>query len=452
VGLKGDLVTQDLRFPSGFVWGVATASHQVEGDNTNNQWYAWERKARLVPSGLACDWWRHAEADFDRAQQMGITGMRLSLEWSRIEPDDGRWDDAAIERYRAMLRGLRERGIEPLVTLHHYTFPIWLERYGGFAGEEVIPRFARYATKCVETYGDLCDFWCTTNEPNVYALFGYISGTWPPGKKGALVSMIRAQANLLRAHAAGYRAIHAAQPAARVSLAHAVRVFDPANARSPLDRFAASWRDAGFNGLTLDALTLGRVRGLARGIAGDLGAVRDTYDFVGVNYYSRDMVAFDALRPQELFSRTFTPKHAQLMDDSVVFGETFGEIYPEGMRRVLQRLARMGKPIYVTENGVADRLDNRRPAALVRTLESLYRALQDGVDVRGYYHWSLIDNYEWAEGWNARFGLIAVDPSTQVRTPRPSAHLYERICRANALPEDVLDAYDVGVRYAPTER
>lgn len=433
----------DLRFPDGFVWGVASSSHQMEGGNTNNQWHAWEERGGIATgerSGLACDWWEHAEADFDRARDLGVNGLRLSLEWSRIEPRPGRWDDAALARYRGMLVALRARGVEPLVTLHHFTHPIWLEDRGGFANPEAITLFARYAAKCVEALGDLCDFWCTVNEPNIYAALGYILGTWPPGRKGDAIATVRVQSNLLRAHAAAYRALHSAQPGARVGIAHHIRIFDPARPQSALDRRVANAQDNGFNMFALDALDRGGVRGLPALLAGDLSSVRDTFDYVGVNYYSREMVTFDLTRPTELFGRRFTRPGAETMDGgaSAAIGETFGEIYPEGLERVLLRVSRYGRPIYVTENGFADAADARRPRALVRSLAALHSAIRRGTPVRGYYHWTLVDSFEWAEGWSARFGLIALDPHTQARTPRPSAGMYARICLANALPEDLM--------------
>src|SRR5262245_61823681 len=176
-----------LAFPKGFLWGVATSAHQVEGGNTNNSWYAWERSGHIhtgESAGLACDWWEHAERDFDLAQGMGLNALRLSLEWSRIEPQPGVWDKAALARYRQMLLGLRTRGLEPLVTLHHFTNPLWLEERGAFLAPDAAERFVRYATHAVEELGDLCDFWCTINEPNVYALIGYVVGYFPPGRTG----------------------------------------------------------------------------------------------------------------------------------------------------------------------------------------------------------------------------------------------------------------------------
>jgi beta-glucosidase len=241
---------QALTFPNGFLWGVATASHQCEGGNTNNQWYAWERAGHIKTGeacGRACDWWENAERDFDAAQQMGLNALRLSLEWSRIEPSPGQWDDRALTRYRQMLAALRARGIEPLVTLHHFTHPIWFEERGAFLAPDAVPLFTRYATHAVEALGGLCDFWCTVNEPNVYAIRGYQIGGAPPGKVGDLRGAVRAVSAMTRAHAAAYHEIHRLQPTAWVGWAQHYNIFDPARPASPLDRMVAGIQDSGFN-------------------------------------------------------------------------------------------------------------------------------------------------------------------------------------------------------------
>ena len=211
-----------FHFPDDFRWGVATAAHQVEGNNTNNDWWAWEQVqghvARGDVSGLACNWWEDAEDDFDRAAAMGINGLRLSVEWSRIEPQPGVFDDEALARYVEMADGLSGRGIEPMITLHHFTNPRWLAEAGGWEEAETVDRFARYVERVVEALAPTCDLWCTINEPNVYAYQGYLAGIWPPGRSdlGTAMKVIR---HLLLGHAAAYDAIHKIQPEARVGFA-----------------------------------------------------------------------------------------------------------------------------------------------------------------------------------------------------------------------------------------
>ncbi|HST90271.1 MAG TPA: family 1 glycosylhydrolase, partial [Ktedonobacterales bacterium] len=284
-----------LTFPAGFRWGVATSSHQCEGGNTANNWYAWEQAGHIKTgerAGLACDWWRNAERDFDLARDLGLNALRLSVEWSRIEPRPGKWDGAALTRYRQMLVGLHERGIEPMVTLHHFTNPLWFEERGGFLAADAMERFDRFTERVVTALGDLCDLWCTVNEPNVYAVQGYLFGAFPPGRKGDALAVLRVQAALARAHAAAYRTIHRIQPAARVGWAQNVNIFDPAHPGNPFDRLAAGLQDATFNDFFPRAVASGRAAFPLSLVAGDLRAVQDTCDYIGVNVYYRDLVAF----------------------------------------------------------------------------------------------------------------------------------------------------------------
>jgi beta-glucosidase len=383
-------------------------------------------------SRLACDWWESAEADFDRAAQMGLDTLRLSVEWSRVEPRPGVFDDSALERYAHMLQGLRERKIEPMVTLHHFSNPRWLAEQGGWEAPETIELFARFVHRVVEALGPYCDLWCTINEPNVYGYMGYLEGVFPPGQRdlGAAMRVIR---NLLVGHAAAYRAIHALQPQARVGLAHNMRILDPANSRSLLDRWAARLWDRAYNRAILTALTRGRwMLPLGFGLAWKL---RRTLDWIGLNYCTRDLVAFDFSQRQTLFGRRLHADGAELLDGA------YGEFYPQGIFRSLQRLARLGLPIYVTENGIPDGDDDQRPRYLLTHLNQIWHAIQLCYPVMGYYHWTLVDNFEWAEGWTLRFGLIALDPQTQARTPRRSAALYADIVRANAISAQIVDTY-----------
>jgi len=425
-----------FHFPADFKWGVATAAHQVEGDNIHNDWWAWEQTDGHIKkghtSGLACNWWENAEADFDRAAGMGLNALRLSVEWSRIEPRPGVFDDSALERYSQMLWGLRERNIEPMVTLHHFTNPLWLVEQGGWEAPEAAALFARFVRRVVEALGQHCDLWCTVNEPNVYGYMGYLEGVFPPGQSDLKTAM-RVIRHLLAGHAAAYREIHALQPHARVGLAHNMRIFDPVNPRSPLDRRVARMTDKVYNQAILTALARGRwTLPLGFGLAWKL---RRTLDWIGLNYYTRDLVAFDRTRGQALFGSRLHASDAELLDGG------YGEFYPRGMFRCLQRLAHLGLPIYITENGIPDDDDDQRPRYLLTHLHQVWRAIQVCYPVMGYYHWTQVDNFEWAEGWTLRFGLIALDPETQARTPRHSADLYAEIVQANAITSQVIDTY-----------
>ncbi|HIQ01683.1 MAG TPA: glycoside hydrolase family 1 protein [Anaerolineales bacterium] len=428
-------------FPPDFKWGTATSSYQVEGNNTNNDWWAWEQEEGHIKeghrSGLACNWWERAEEDFDRAAELGQNAHRLSVEWSRIEPEEGRFDDSALDRYRAMLQALRERGIEPMVTLHHFTNPLWLAEMGGWENPRAIPLFDRYAARVVEALGEFCDLWCTINEPNVVVFLGYVMEVFPPGKQDFRAAMGVGR-NLMRAHAAAYRRIHELQPQARVGFAHNIRIFDPANPRSPLDRRVAAWQNRAYNETFVAAVIRGRwLPPLGLGWALRL---RNTLDWVGLNYYTRDVVAFDRRMGHQLFGRNFHPEDAELMDGG------YGELYPEGMERSLRRLARLRLPIYVTENGIPDSDDDQRPRYLITHLHRVWRVIQGCHPVVGYYHWTLVDNFEWVEGWTLRFGLIEIDPETQARTFRRSAYLYRDIIRANGITPQIIDEYAPEIR------
>ncbi|OQA12160.1 MAG: Beta-glucosidase A [Chloroflexi bacterium ADurb.Bin360] len=349
-----------------------------------------------------------------------------------MEPEPGRFDNAVLERYREMLRGLQQRGLEPMVTLHHFSNPLWLEQQGAWINEGTISYFVRYVERIVKLLGDQVTLWCTINEPNVYAVMSYLYGLFPPGQRDFKATRVVLQ-NMLKAHGAAYRAIHRLQPAAKVGLAHNLRFFDPANPRSLLDRLVASVLDRGFNRATFDAVWKGWWS-LPMGF-GPAWSLRHTLDWVGLNYYTRDLVAFDRGAKETLFSRLTHAPDAELLDGG------YGELYPEGLRRAIKRLWRMRLPIYITENGIPDSDDDQRPAALLLHLHQLWKILQNNIPVQGYYHWTLVDNFEWAEGWTLPFGLIEMDPATGIRIPRPSADLYTAIVRGNAITPALLDAY-----------
>jgi beta-glucosidase len=418
----------------------------VEGGNTNNDWYAWEQGEGHIAggqkSGLACDWWNHAEADLELAAAMGQNAHRLSVEWSRIEPSEGKWDDAAMDRYRQMLRFMREQGIEPMVTLHHFTTPLWLAERGGWENPAIIPLFERFATKVVESLGEFCDVWVTINEPLIYGILGWLAGeprsemhhqiTFPPGKHD-MDLMLKVVENLFLGHGAAYYAIHRIQPQARVGVAHNLAYFQPLHPNSPLDRFVVGQRERLMNLSGLEATLHGHIPRL-------LGSRRvrelaNTSDFIGLNYYDRVVLTFDSASPGTLFSKQVVPARAEISDLN------YGEVYPEGIYHLLKRVSRYGKPIYITENGLPDADDDRRPVFLITHLRQVWKAVMQNVPVMGYYHWTLVDNFEWAEGWNLRFGLIEVNPETQERKLRRSGELYAEICKTNALTTDMVQRY-----------
>jgi len=430
--------TDALRFPPDFRWGTATSAHQFEGEQTDNDWSAWEGIPGNIADGTdasrACQWWagRYAE-DSDLAQSMGQNALRLSIEWSRVEPREGEWDGDALARYRDMLSALRARGLEPMVTLFHFTTPLWLAKKGGWENEAVVRYFERFVTKVVEACGDLVDLWCTINEPNIYAVQSYLLGIWPPQKRDMLATF-RVLRHQLLAHAFAYRAIHRLQPMGRAGLAQHLRIFDPFKPNSPLDRWAAWLQDRLFNQIVLTPPVDGVLR-FPLGLNTRVPEAVDSQDFIGLNYYCRDVVSFDITQPGLLFTRRFPMPGAEFSM------EGWGEIYPEGMYRLLKRLERYGKPIYITEVGVPDNDDSKRPRMILTHLAAVCRALAEGVPVKGLYFWSLVDNFEWAEGFSARFGLAHLDLETGQRTLKRSGRLYSEICRAGAITVDIVERY-----------
>jgi beta-glucosidase len=430
-----------LTFPERFLWGTATAAHQVEGNNTNNDWWQFEQQPGAIwhgdRSGLACNWWQNAERDFDLMAQMGHNTHRLSVEWSRIEPEEGVFDSTAIVRYREMLTGLHQRNIQPMVTLFHFSSPLWLARQGGWRNPEVVGHFRRFVRYTAERLGDLVTLWCTINEPNIYAAMGYLLSEHAPGAK-SLPYYFRVLRHLLQAHGAAYRVIRALDSNVAVGLVKNVQIFEPLDRRDAASTRLARFLDHAFNEITLSAVKNGHLRfPLSTGF-GRHSPLVDSLDFFGLNYYSRQRVSARTRRGNRLSVLQTTPG-AEISD----FGRngTYGEVYPPGIYHTIKRVAALGKPIFITENGLPDDDDDQRPRFLLTHLAQVHRAIAEGADVRGYYHWSFTDNFEWAEGWDLRFGLVALDEETQVRTPRRSAELYSKIIGANAIQQNMVEDY-----------
>ncbi len=430
------MITASYHFPKGFLWGTATASHQVEGGNTNNNWYKWEQEGHTADkSGLASDWWNGRwKEDIDHAADTGQNAHRLSVEWSRIQPTPNRWDEEALVQYRTILIGLRERNILPMVTLHHFTDPLWLAELGGWETNAVVPLFEKFTRKVVGSLKEYCSLWCTINEPNVYALEGYLRGNFPPGKSDLKLS-IQVQANMARAHAAAYRTIHELQPESRVGYALHFRPQEPAHSWSPLDQFMRNIKFEGINLAFPTAISTGMLKSPLGSIS--IPEAKGTQDYFGLNYYSVDTVAFDLRKRSELFSRSFFPEGSDLADAGMNINK------PEGFSWAFKWVTKTYPtlPILVTENGIEDKTDRIRPRYLAQHIHAMWRAVNFNWPVRGYFHWSLVDNFEWERGWTQRFGLWELDKETQKRTKRPSADLYAAICWENGLSSDMVNKY-----------
>jgi beta-glucosidase len=425
-GVLKSAMAGDSRFPDGFFWGAATAAHQIEGNNVNSDWWQSEQRG-LLPhkSGAACDSWNRWADDVRLLSELGLNAYRLSIEWARIEPGPDRFDQTALDTYKRQMEALRQAGIEPMVTLHHFTNPIWLADQGGWRNPDVIRRFAHYTDRVAKELGDLVQWWVTINEPSILALKSYMEGSWPPHRPGDLRGAVRLFRHAARGHVLARKALQARRASAKVSMAFALWPMEPLRSWSPIDQFMARLGDWlwHFRALRMTAHAL---------------------DWVGVNYYTRVRVGWPAQR------------QVASADPHAASGEMsdFGwEIYPRGLYNVMRRVGRGGMPVVITENGISDADDDQRPAYIVVHLREILRAIRDGVNVRGYMHWSLMDNFEWAEGYEQRFGLASVDPTTQVRTPRPSARLYGEIARENALSDEVLGRHRsslVGGRFSVT--
>lgn len=445
----GNGALKPFALPEGLQLGAATAATQIEGGNIDHSWSRWAREGRTVDGSLcspADDHWNRVDQDVRLLAELRCTVYRMSVEWARIEPAPGKFDEEAVRHYRAEIESLRAAGIEPLVTLHHFTNPIWFESAGGWLGSDSPAVFERFVRHVVESLGDLVSEWVVINEPNVYALNGYLLGEWPPGHS-SLGEYLRCARNMIRAHKRCYLLIHELRAArgftgTMVGSSIHFRVFDAAGP-GPLDRFAAG----AFTYLFHYAFVEGVVRGrftlpLKRICAGEpVDPRRKRYsDFIGVNYYSREIVKFGLGGDLLVGRRTVEPGLAR--------NELGWEIYPEGLKGVAAGVYRKYHlPVYVTENGTCDSEDRFRPRYLYEHLSVLRDLIEDGIDVRRYYHWTLLDNFEWAEGLSARFGLVEVDFGTQERRIRPSGRLFARIARERGVTDACLADFADVLRY-----
>ena len=410
-----------------FLWGVATSAYQIEGGIAGNDWNAWEAEPGRIKdgarAGAACLSWERWEEDLDLVRGLGLNAYRFSLEWSRIEPAPGRYDEDALRRYGAMLDGCRARGIEPVLTLHHFTNPSWFAAAGGWEDRKNLDAFRRFARLAAERYGDRVDLWITLNEPEVYGFYAYDSGIFPPGVRDRARALL-VIANMIEAHGIAAQEIHEADrvdadgdgTAALVGAAKHWTLLVPRQPWSPLDQLASYWQHLVFNEAVVRALAGGpidfRLPGMPA-VRRTVDALQGSSDFVGVNYYTRWQVS--ALGKESLTARPGAPVN-----------DLGWEIYPDGLETVLRAMTRFGLPLFVTENGIADAADRSRPEFIRASLDALDRARRHGADVRGYFHWSLLDNFEWAEGYTGRFGLYRTDFENPraPRIERPSARLY----------------------------
>lgn len=408
-------------FPKDFFWGASTASHQVEGGN-HNQWSVWElenaqqlaktasERLSWVPawsqikdqaedpenyvSGKGVDHYNRYKEDFAIAKSLNLNSFRFGIEWSRIEPEEGQWDKEAIAYYKNYIKEMKSVGLEPFLNIWHWTLPVWFAEKGGFKYRKNVRYFDRFVQKVADELLDDVTYILTLNEPNVYASFGYLTGEWVPEEKSP-VSFMRVYWNLVRAHRRAYKIIKASRPEAQVGIAPQVGNIQSKRPHNFIDtsvtkimRYAWNWWF--------------------------IMRIKKYQDFVGFNYYFTDYYyGFHRKNPQ------------------VPLNDLGWYMEPEGLYPLIIRMyARFKKPIFITENGLADMNDDYRRWWIEESMVGMERAISEGVDLRGYMHWSLLDNFEWKYGWWPRFGLVEVDRKTMKRTIRPSAQWFaDRIAK-----------------------
>ncbi|MDI6777728.1 MAG: glycoside hydrolase family 1 protein [Patescibacteria group bacterium] len=412
-----------IEFPKGFLWGAATSAHQVEGGNVNdwsewekknaehlaseakNKWQEWQQEKfpemfdpQNYVSGRACDHYNRYEEDLDIAKSLGLNAFRISIEWSRIEPEEGKFDEREIEHYRKVIQAIRERGMEPFVCLWHYTLPLWLAEKKGILNKRFPEYFARYSRYIVKNLGDICKFWVTLNEPSVVISHSYIEGIRPPEKKNLWLAW-RVYKKMMGAHNLSYRYIKEISEKNQIGFANHIKYFEPYGRNSTLDSLVV--RVAGYFGNWIF-----------------YGLSKNKNDFIALQYYFRFRLKF--------------PR--RMINENKELTDLGWEVFPKGIYYLLKEInKRYSFPIYILENGLADAKDKKREKFIKDHLRWIHKAIQEGVDVRGYFHWSLLDNFEWDKGFWPRFGLVEMDYKTLERKIRPSAWEYAKICKENAV-------------------
>lgn len=417
-----DLHYEPRRFPQGFLWGTATSSYQVEGDNVHADWWHWEQKGGHIAdgttSGKGVDHWNRYKEDFAIASaHMHNNAYRMGVEWSRLEPVKGEWNEEAFQHYREMLAEAKRRKMQVMLTVHHFTNPQWLVEEGGWERRRVVKYYARFVKKLTEELGEYVDLWCTINEPMVYILQGYIFLEWPPAQK-SYFKAVRVFWHQTRCHRRAYKIIHGWAKArgrtARVGIANNVSSLNIYRKHSFIDHIAAALIDRATNHLFY----------YFSGIK--------THDYLGLNYYFH----FRIKSVWDFFRRQGPVEKSQ--SASFESSDIGWELFPHGIFDICVDLASYKKPIYITENGLATSNDDKRIRVIVGFLLQIFYAIQEGADVRGYFHWSLLDNFEWAKGYAPTFGLVEVDRASMKRTPRTSAMIYGMIAKKNAIEHDFL--------------
>jgi beta-glucosidase len=417
-------------FPEGFFWGVGHSAFQVEGSPRDSDWREWTRTPGKIldktDAEEATDFWNRYDEDFALARELGANSFRLSIAWERIETAKGVWDDEALAHYEKILVSCRGHGLEPIVTLHHFALPLWLAREGGLCAPDFVERFAEYAERVVARLsrdGARVVWWMTFNEPLVMVNMGYLVGEWPPGAKGDAKGAMKAAKNLVRAHFAAVERMRPLGSQLKISIAQHWRDFQPKRFWNPFDRAASIYLDEVFNRNFIRALVTGWNVWWMPGSSEKpeklaLPEDRPSIDYIGINYYGRMMAV-----------ATAKPPFLTVEEGAGLKTDLGWEIYPIGLTNVLESASRYDLPILISENGLADAKDTERAEFLRNHIDAVTVAVKKGVDVIGYMHWSIVDNFEWAFGLKPRFGLVAYDYAKKQRRPRPSFEAYKNIIK-----------------------
>ena len=398
-----------LKFPKDFLWGAATSAYQVEGDNSNADWWVWEPGAGREPSGKACNHYELYEQDFDLAKGLNHNAHRLSVEWARIEPKEGRFDEKEIRHYVAVIAALKKRGIEPIVTLHHFTNPIWFAESGGWEDSRAASRFMRYVQVVIHALAPHVRWWITINEPTILFSHAYMFGVWPPQGRSFRRAW-KVHDNMADAHIRAYRKIHHYYKSAqletpKVGISQHITAVTPCTSGFR-DRLSCRLRDYWYNFELLDWFRRSK-----------------TMDFIGVNYYSRHLVHVSSWAPDKVMGETCSHGHHPLPKNALGW-----DIYPEGLTKILVKLKRYNMPVMITENGICTDDDKERWKFVEAHVRAVHAAIEQGAPVVGYLYWSLLDNFEWDKGYKPRFGMIHVDYKNFQRIIKESARKFAKIC------------------------
>ncbi len=427
-GQLPDTIRSGARFPlrdRPRLWGTAVSHYQVEGDDPCD-WSAWEEQGRTRggPCGGAVDSWNRYEDDAALAASVGCNAFRFSVSWSRVEPEPGRWNDAALERYARLVGRLLQLGLEPIVTLFHYTHPTWFHERSPWSSPASVERFRLFARRVAETLGRGVRIWIPLNEPLVFVLAGYIDAQVPPGVGDAKAAG-SALDHLLAAHVAAANEIRAVNPNAAIGVAHNMMSFVADRRWHPLDALLSRAAHRFYNVSIVEAFSTGRWNVLLPPFARFSGRRDDlarSLDFFGVNFYSRLHIRSPG-KLRAVGDYRYIDRTGRGLTDNG------WEVVPEALEELLGVASRCGLPIVICENGLADAADALRARYIEDHLATIARASSRGIEVCGYLHWSLLDNFEWLDGFEPKFGLFEVDRATMERRPRPSAAAFARLGR-----------------------